>query len=239
MSRKKVIEFEYEGKKFALVAPTQKDALEADMAYRRGFSRAVREGLMTEFEARSVFKKNGTWTDKQKTEKHQLQMKIVGLEMELGKIDAEGPKGRELCFEIMEARTKLLELINYETSLFSKQTAEGYGEAVRLAALAQLCTVDENGERVFPNHESYATHHDDAFAALCYTKAMIVNSGLAEEDFTRKTAERTWLEGHGYMSEDGVFTKQYYQEILNVEKKEEKPKKRRKKVAKKKKKVKA
>jgi hypothetical protein len=235
MSRKRVIEFEYEDKKFALVSPTQKDALDMDMAYRRAFSRAVREGLMTEFEAKRTFERNGTWSDKQETEIQQMQMKIVGLEMELDKVDAAGPEGRGLCFQIMETRTKLLELINYKTNLFSKQTAEGYAEAVKLAALAQLCTVDEAGEQVFHTHEMYATYDDDAFAALCYSKAMILHSGLHESDFNFKAPERKWLEEQGYISEDGVFTKQYYAEVLDVKKAKKKTrkktaKKRRKKV---------
>jgi hypothetical protein len=235
MERKKVIEFEYKGGKFALVAPTQKDALEMDMAYRRGFSRAVREGLMTEFEAKRTFSNNGTWGEKQENEIKQLQIKVIGLEMDLGKVDQCGPKGRLLCFQIMETRNKLLELINYKTNLFSRQTAEGYAEAVRIAALAQLCTFNESNEQVFPSHEIYATYHDDAFAALCYSKAMLYNSGLTEADVNFKAPERKWLEDNEYISESGVFMKKYYAEILDTDKNGKAKRARKKKTKKRKK----
>lgn len=235
MARKKAIEFEYEGKKFALVMPTQQDALDMDLAYRRAFSHAVREGLMPEFEAKKIFSKTGVWTKTQEEEIQQLQMKIVGMELDLDKIDSAGIKGRVLSFEIIEVRNQLLELVNHKNSLFARQTAEGYGDAIRIATLAQLCTVDENGERIFVTYETYTSWPDDTFAALCYSKAMILTSGLDEKDFDYKASERKWLEEHGYISEDGVLQKKYYEEVLSVEGEKVKPKKRAKKKAKKKK----
>jgi hypothetical protein len=220
MAHKKLIEFEHEGKKYYVAAPTQEELLELDMAYRRAFSRAVREGLMTEFEAKRVFDRNGTWTQEHEEEIHRLQMAVVTMELELDKIEPDqkdGADGRKLCFDIMETRSKLLDLINHKTRLFSQQTAEGYADAVRVTSLTQLCTRDEAGERVFATPSAFSQRSDDAFAATCYSKAMLASAGLKEKDLEMQIPERTWLEENGYINTAGMFTQKYYEEIIGKE----------------------
>ena len=212
--RKKLIEFEYKGKHYAIVAPTQEQLPIIDLEYRRAFSQAVREGLMTEFEAKRTFEKNGTWTEKNEKEIIELQMQIVSYELELEKIANEAD-GRMLSFKIMEARNKLLDLINHKSNLFSAQTVEGYANALRLSAVTYECTVDDKNERVFDNREAFCSCQDIEFAELCYSKAMLVDVGMSDEDINIKFMERAWLEKHGYMNDDSTFTQKYYDELMD------------------------
>jgi hypothetical protein len=217
MSRKRLIEFEYDGKKYAIVAPTQQEMLELDLSYRRAFSRAVREGLMTEFEAKRVFEKNGTWSGENEGEISRLQMLVVSLELDLENSGKEGPEGRELCFKIMQTRNELMELLNYKNRLFAAQTAEGHADTVRTAALTQMCTVGDEDKLVFPTRAAFAEHEDDGFSALCYSKAMLVAAGLTTDDIDLKIPERDWLEDRGYLKDTGAFTTKYYNEVLKLE----------------------
>lgn len=228
MDRKKLLEFEYDGKNYAIVTPTQDELLELDMASRKAFSHAIREGLMVEFEAKRVFEKNGTWTDEHEKEIASLQMAIVTLEMRLAETNA-GADGRELCFKLMEHRNRMMDMINHKARLFSAQTAEGYAEAVKTVALTWMCTVDSDNNRVFKSREDFSDCSDDAFAATCYAKAMIVAAGLQEQNLEFKMPEQEWLKANGYVNETGAFTEAYYREVLGVEEeKVEKPKRARK-----------
>lgn len=225
MNRKKLLSFEYNGKNYAVVAPTQDELLELDMASRKAFSHAIREGLMVEFEAKRVFEKNGTWTDEHEKEIASLQMAIVTLEMRLAETKA-GADGRELCFKLMEHRNRMMDMINHKMRLFSAQTAEGYAEAVKTVALTWMCIVDSDNNRVFKSREDFSNCEDDTFAATCYAKAMIVAAGLQEQNLEFKMPEQEWLKENGYVNDAGAFTEAYYREVLDI--KEEKPKRARK-----------
>lgn len=214
MERKALLKFEHDGKKYAILTPTQENLLQMDMQFRQAFSTAVREGLMTEFEAKRVFEKNGTWTDEHDKELSQLQMDIVQLELELEKIEA-GKDGREIAFKVMDKRNKLLEMINYKSRLFSAQTVEGYAESIKIATLAYLCSVDQKGKLVFPTKEAFCASSDTELTAICYAKAMMANAGLNEEDLKIKFSEREWLNDQGYVDKEGSFTKKYYDELVD------------------------
>lgn len=223
MDRKKILQFEYEGKKYAILAPTQEQLLKMDMEFRQAFSTAVREGLMTEFEAKRVFEKNGTWTDEHDKELTALQMDIVHLEIDLEKTE-DGKVGREIAFKIMDKRNKLLEMINYKSRLFSAQTVEGYAESIKIAALAYLCIIDHKDQLVFPTKEAFCANSDTELSAICYSKAMMANAGLNEEDLKVKFSERDWLNDQGYVNEEGGFTEKYYNELVNDSLSEDKKK---------------
>jgi hypothetical protein len=238
MEAKKLLKFEHDGKNYAMMAPTHEKLLEMDLKFRQAFSEAVRIGLMTEFEAKRIFEKNGTWTSENDKELTELQMAIVHLEMELDKIE-DGDAGRLLAFDIMDKRNQLLEMINYKSRLFSAQTVEGYAESIKIATLTYLCTVDEKGELVFPTREAFYDHSDTELAATCYSKAMLVNAGMTEEDLKVEFSERDWLNDKGYVNKEGSFTEKYYEALVEgsmpKDEKEAKPTKKRakRKVAKK------
>jgi len=236
----KLINFEYKKEKFAIVRPTQDDLMKIDMEYRRAFSDGIRCGLMTQFEAKKRFKKDGVWDDSDEECLQNLQMGIITAENKLK--EKTGAEGRKIAFEITEKRNELLELINDKTKLFSSQTAEGYAMENKTVMFASLCTIDNSGRRVFGNKEKFLAHNDHEFTATCFGQASLADYGMTEKDLNPEYAERKWLTDNEYIDDDGNFTEKYYNEILqennvvqkgkNVKKKT--TKKRKKKTAKKK-----
>jgi len=234
MAQKTLIEFEHESVKYHIVAPTQEQLLHMDMEYRKAFSKAVREGMMTEFEAKRTFEKNGTWTDEHEKEVTGLQMKIVALELDLEKTK-DNKKGREIAFEIMGLRNKLMDLVNYKSRMMSTCTAEGYAETVKMAAFTYQCVMNEAGNLVFPNKKSFCEDADSALADKCFSHALLANMGMTAEDMELKLNEREWLEANGYLGDEGQFTQKYYDELITEnevvkkpeEKKEETPAKKK------------
>ncbi|RKY43068.1 MAG: hypothetical protein DRP85_00805 [Candidatus Makaraimicrobium thalassicum] len=230
---KKLIEFTYEGKKYFILNPTQDQLLRIDLEYRRAFAEAVRNGIMTELEAKQIFEKTGVWGDEQEQKVRELQVQIVTAELELEKEEDE-KKGKELAFKIMQLRNKLLDLITHKTRLFSSQTAEGYADEARTIQFAVECTVDENNQRIFNSRADFVNHPDTTFTATCYGYALLANAGLKEEDTRPDFAERRWLREHGYLNNEDDLTDKYYKEIvadaIGTEAKEaKKPRKRRRK----------
>jgi len=208
----KLINFDYNGKKFSIVRPTQEDLMKIDMEHRKAFAEGVRNGLMTQFEAQKRFEKDGVWGSEDEEKMQMLQTEIVTIESELQK--AKGADGRKMAFQLAEKRNALMELINHKTQLFSGQTAEGYAIENKTVMFAALCTVDKGGRRVFGDKKTFLDHEDHSFTATCYGKASLADYGMSEEDLNPEYLERKWLVDNGYVEKDGSFTKQYYDEIL-------------------------
>lgn len=208
----KLLNFEYNGKKFAIVRPTQEDLMKIDMEHRKAFAEGVRNGLMTQFEAQKRFEKDGVWGKEDEEKMQMLQTEIVTIENELK--DKKGPDGRKLAFQLSEKRNSLMELINHKTQLFSGQTAEGYAIENKLVTFAALCTVDKSGKRVFGSKQAFIDNEDHSFTATCYGQASMADYGMNEDDLNPEYLERKWLVENGYIDSDGNFTKQYYNEIL-------------------------
>lgn len=236
----KLINFDYKKEKFAIVRPTQNELMKIDMEYRRAFSDGIRCGLMTQFEAKKRFKKDGVWGDEEESNLQSLQMDIVTAENKLK--EKSGPEGRKIAFEITEKRNQLLELINDKTQLFSSQTAEGYAMENKTVMFASLCTVDSNGRKVFGSKEKFLAHNDHEFTATCFGQASLADYGMTEDDLNPQYSERKWLIDNEYIDGNSNFTEKYYEEIikennLDDDKKTTKKKKKKTKAKKKKKKA--
>jgi hypothetical protein len=213
MERKKLNKFEYNGKTYYIVHPTQKQLMKIDLEQRRAFAEAIRGGLLAEFEAKKVFAEKGIWGAEQESEIRDLQLRVATKEMELEKIEDE-QIGKKLAFELVEERAKLLNLINEKTKL-TAQTAEGYAAEAKNVLFAALCTIDDSNQPVFDSVEAFMQHTDHEFTAQCFGYAMLADVGLEEKDTKIKFVENEWLTKHGYMERDKTeFTKKYYAEVI-------------------------
>lgn len=208
----KLIEFAYKSKEYAIKRPTQEELMEIDMEYRKGFSVAVRNNIMTEFESKKRFEKDDVWGEKNEDEMRKLQLEIVNMELELEK--KEGVDGRQIAFDLMDKRNKLIELLQYKTHLFKGQTAEGYASERKTLMFAALCAVEKSGKRVFKSLQDFLDHEDHEFTANCYGQASLADYGMNEEDLNPIHIENKWLKEQGYIKDNGQLSEKYYQETL-------------------------
>jgi hypothetical protein len=213
MERKVLANFEHEGTKYHIVHPTQDELMSIDLEQRRAFAQAIRSGLLAEFEAKKVLAERGIWGEEQETEIRDLQLRVATLETQLEREEDE-KAGKKLAFNLIECRGKLLTLINEKNKL-STQTAEGYASEAKNVLFAALCTLNEDGSKVFKDIEAFMQHPDHQFTAVCFGHTMLADVGLTEEDAKVEFTENKWLESHGYMEKDmPEFTKKYYAEVI-------------------------
>jgi hypothetical protein len=213
MDRKQLIDFEYEGKQYRILHPTQEQLMKIDLEHRRAFAEAIRCNLLAEYEAKKMFEEKGIWGEEQEAEIRDLQVEVATNEMQLGKTDDE-KEGRKIAIKLVEIRSKLLTLVN-EKSKLSAQTAEGYASEAKNVLFAALCTVDDNCKPVFGDVEAFMQHADHEFTARCFGYALLADVGLKEEDTNIQFTENKWLVTHGYMEEKtSEFTKKYYAEHI-------------------------
>ena len=224
----KLATFNFKDKDFSIARPTQEELMEIDMEYRKGFSVAIRNNIMTEFESKKRFEKDGIWGETNEDEMRQLQLEIVNMELELEKKD--GSDGRTLAFDLMDKRNKLVELLQYKTHLFKGQTAEGYANERKTLMFSALCTMKAKGGRAFKDLQEFLDHEDHEFTANCYGQASLADYGMSEEDLNPVTLENKWLKEQGYVDDKGQLSEKYYTETLTdggLTVKEDKPAKKK------------
>lgn len=135
------------------IRPTVSELMQIDMEYRRIYSEAVRTGIMSEAEARKIFKKSGAWD---KSDEETISNLSISIARMIAKLDTlPNDEGVKLATEINQNRAELMRLIGQRIELFSN-TAEGIANENRIHKLIELCCVRaDTKEKFFDSREAY------------------------------------------------------------------------------------
>ncbi len=145
--------------------PDQEELFQLDKQYRRIFSEAIKEGIVTELQARKIFKENGTWTDDDTRKIREAGAALARLTMVLKAVEnPEDPEAIELFLNVTELRAQLNARLFEQQEAFS-QTAEGLAAEQKMHLFIALCCIDkETDERYFESFDQYKlfvrTHPD-------------------------------------------------------------------------------
>lgn len=175
--------------------PNQSQIFELDKFYRKIFSECIREGIMTEAEAKKRFNESGAWTKDEEGYMTTLMQKIAfnGAKLDvLTEIDDEATAIIEL---IQEDRSTLFELIGRKTELLSN-TAEGMANEQKVFKYISLCLCGEDGSILFPGHgelEKYATENREDFSDIVQDAYALIYNFDNDKDLTEDWAEVKFL----------------------------------------------
>jgi hypothetical protein len=147
--------------------PTYKETMALDMEYRRAFSEAVRNGVMTNAEAIKSMKKTGAWTDEDDAEISRRIIEVSDLEVKLGERKGEPEELVKLANDLMKKRNDLLAEMNKRTELF-ENTAEGVADQCRIYKMIYYCLLDEDGNRFFSTEEEFEQFTEKYPSAISY-----------------------------------------------------------------------
>lgn len=168
--------------------PNQDEIFQLDLLYRKIHSDAIRQGVMTEVEARKLFRKNGVWTEEDENQVTSVLMDLANLETIVEQYNAEklSKKERKELEELLEKmsakRLESMRLFMNKTEAFS-HTAESLANDQRMHLFVELCCQDEKGNKFFKTHQDYLdflVQNKDA-ASEIYKQAYWAEYGRAED----------------------------------------------------------
>lgn len=146
------VRFNEKDREFSLGEPSQSQIFELDKFYRKVFSECIREGIMTEAEAKKRFEESGAWTKSDESEIQKLMNLVAFDSAMLSQREDLDDDTADLIEKIQQNRSSLFELISRKTELLSN-TAEGMSNEQKVFQYMLLCLRDEDGKRVFLSKE--------------------------------------------------------------------------------------
>jgi len=146
--------------------PSQVELFEIDLTYRKIYSEALRHGVMTESEAKKLFKSSNAWTKEDEDKISDMSLRIANAQRVLEATKHQEKSGvLSLITQITEMRNELVNHITQRTTMFSN-TAEGIANEQRMHKVVELCLCQkEDNDHYFETTESYKkfveTHPDE------------------------------------------------------------------------------
>ena len=209
--------------------PNQEILSEAELIYRTTFSRAFRQGILTNAEVDKVLRERGIWDEKREKEAIEFQEFIISLEERLKDPSISNDQGKSICEEIVKKRSELIAHNNIYTQT-ADNTCETMASEDRNRFFCSKCIYDnKTGLRVYDGVDDFRNRLDEQAAVDSYRETVIATLEVLmgrelPSDLTSEYAENLWLNERGLVDEDATDEKA---EV------EEKPKLKKKKVAKK------
>jgi acyl carrier protein phosphodiesterase len=172
--------------------PNQSQIFELDKFYRKVFAECLREGILTESEAKKRFEETGAWSKEDDKNVNNLIQKVAFNSVLLSEMDELSEEAADLIALIQEDRNSMLEMLSRKTDLFSN-TAEGMANEQRVYKFVSMCLVDESGTPIAGSEaelENLSANNKEAFDEVmraAYSK--VYNVDLDETDITSNWAE--------------------------------------------------
>ncbi|MCK5610113.1 hypothetical protein KAR91_50030 [Candidatus Pacearchaeota archaeon] len=163
--------------------PNQDDLFEVDKTYRKIYSAAILDGIMTEIQARRVHAESGTWTELHDKEIREIAQNIAQLEVVLRASDPTDPEALQLASNLNTLRAQMMSRIGDKQELFAN-TAEGLATEQKMHTFIERCCVyKESGEKFFANLNIYKEFvaEDPDQMSLIHKEAYFYEYRLPEE----------------------------------------------------------
>ena len=174
--------------------PTHEEVMLIDMEFRRIYSLAIRNDVITQAEAIKQYMKSGAWNKEDDNEVADTMLKLTLLENVIKDEKKDVKERREAALKAANLRSDLLQKMNVRTGLFD-HTAESMAEQQKLHKFIILCTYrEEDDEKFFDNRDDYQTfinNNGDSASAL-YKEAYFYDYELPE-DISESWAEVQFL----------------------------------------------
>ncbi len=193
-----------EGKEVTLrlVKPNQKILQDSNFASKQAFSKALRNGILTNEEALRIMKENSLWTDEDEKKNNEIRAQVRELEdiLEQGKPSKE--VGLATVQKLKELRDQLSDL-NMKFTAVTDNTAETMAAEAKLHYWAAHCVVyNDSGKKVFPKGvDEFLERGEEQIARDAFREAMLANYEYTygikmPTNFISELPENKWLEAN-------------------------------------------
>ena len=182
-----------------LVKPNQKILQDSNFVSKQAFSKALRNGILTNDEAQRIMKENNLWTDEDEKKNTEWRAQVKELEdiLEEGKPSRE--VGLATVAKLQGLRNQLSDL-NLKFTSITDNTAETIAGEAKLHYWAAHCVVyNDSGKKVFPKGvDEFLERGDEQIARDSFKEAMLAHYEYAygikmPTNFIDELAENKWL----------------------------------------------
>ncbi len=196
-----IADFTANNKNFKLRQLNADELSGAELKYSAIFSKALREGVLTNAAMIKIMLEQKMWTEEEEKELREARTKVQELEKSFN--DAKTPKKKEeFALSLRLARFSLNFISNKQTRMLNN-TAESLADYEKLKYICFMSLTDDNGNRVFSTYDEFANANDghpeiqEAIKLIMYKQAGV--------DLNAKNIEDKYLIEVGKMNDDGML----------------------------------
>lgn len=193
-----------EGKELNLkiVKPTQEQIHSADLIYKKKFSQALREGVITRAQAEYLLKKNGIIDEQLLIKRDEMIRSLHDLRNKLIDLD-DRAEGLNVVKEIGKLNQEI-ESINAITQEIMHETAESHADNIKVQWLLCELTLKEDGNKYFANYQAFMDSVNDVVTVEAL-KHMILFLNNLKPNFEMEYQENKWMLEQKILNEDGTL----------------------------------
>jgi hypothetical protein len=180
--------------------PSIEEIEEAQQAFNRSFSNAVKSDAILRFEVEKYLRERKQWDDEKDSKFKEVSAELDRLEKQLSAGGMKLLEGRKLALKIKKTRTEL-SMLNSHRLVLDQNTAEGQAENSRFSRLVSLCLVyPDSGKPYYKDLNDYLQHAGDEVAQEGARQFAMLQYGL-DPQHEQKLAENKFLIKYGFMDE--------------------------------------
>lgn len=183
-----------ESKRYCIKNPTHEELMIFDMEYKRIFSVAVREGVMTIAEANKQMKDSGAWTDEDMAEVSRYMAKLARLGQRIKERKESEEVLDKAANEATITRNELMFKMRIQTEILDK-TAEGMADMAKIYKSIRYCLVySDNKKRVFDDKDEFEafTEENPTAISFIYRKTFLFEHDI-DENMSESWQETMYL----------------------------------------------
>jgi hypothetical protein len=217
-------EWEFVGKDYVTVLPTNRQVQEANIESSIAFSSALRREIMTREEMRIAMQDRGILEDEEKIALEEYQSRITDLIVKMNDPDVPIEAKEKVAVEIKELRGKRLEAHTKIEELLGR-SAEAVADEVRHACLTYSCTFsNSNGkhEPAFKDFDEFLDCRDLDLCCEAATRLLTLLHGFSPELLSQRIEDVILDAARGEMAKtaaDGISS--YVEDVVDGEAAEE------------------
>jgi hypothetical protein len=177
MKDRKFTSVDKDGQEILLVMriPTQSQIAGADFCFKKHFSEAVRNGIVTGAEITKLLKEQNIWTEDHDKQATDLRTQIAECENKFLNKEVTKDDGVALHVILKDLRHKQ-NMLTSVVSAMTDNTAESYASDAKTRYLATECSQCQDGNRkVFKDVKAFNERFPDRLTIDCYRKAMLAS----------------------------------------------------------------
>jgi hypothetical protein len=189
--------FEFDGKKYKIIKPTNKIRRESDSIYAKAYREAIANGMYLDAEIEKILKERGldkySVEDQKKENEKKIEKLLTKLNLTSNKED-----GLKIVAEIKALRKEFDEIDSARYELNS-QSANLHAENRRFNYYAYACSSSEDGEKIWSSYKDFEDDDSDLASKAAAEIMGFIYEGTQEilRQIEKLRPENEWLEKHG------------------------------------------
>lgn len=179
--------------------PEPKDYKESQIAYNKAFRTALETGAILKEKLLDYIIKQKVWDEEKEKQYNESLKAISGFEKILKRGGISLTSAKDYAFKLNKERETFRDLISKRNSMDSN-TAESQADNARFNFLVSICTVNEHGERVWADIDTYEAESNEPWAVAAASELAKLIYGL-DPEYENNLPENKFLKKYKFVDD--------------------------------------